>query len=455
MKQQNQIRLLIISCVVILAGLISIQYYLIENTYQLTSKTFISDVKKEITPVVDSPEMDSIESRLIEDVKLLSLQKVNDSLTLKEFNTELHKIANAGQMQSQDFLKSQFTDYPILQEIKVRTKVVQIVFETNTIYDTLLKLTDEPIVLLGENFKGKALTINTGVTESVIQKEPDSMQKPVNYFYKHNQVTDIDISNFQMKIWKKMAWTLSAAITLILSVIFLFFWMYRALIKQRKIAAIKTDFANNISHELKTPVTSLSLVVKSLKIDEINQNPQQLNALIETLERQTNRIQNVTEKVLESEIDYNIDFQKSDIIPFLKSIMSDFKPDKNSTKSEIEPESLIIKTDYHLLERVIQNLLENAKKYSPASSEIKLKSYVSGSEFMIEIADHGMGISIKEQQKIFEKFYRISEGNRHDIKGLGLGLYLSQKMMTSIGGSISVKSKIGEGSIFILKIPII
>lgn len=82
-----------------------------------------------------------------------------------------------------------------------------------------------------------------------------------------------------------------------------------------------------------------------------------------------------------------------------------------------------------------------------------MKSHISGSEFLVEIEDNGIGISGTEQQKIFEKFYRISEGNRHDIKGLGLGLYLSKKMIKSIGGKISVKSKLAEGSTFTLKIP--
>ena len=453
MKQQNQITLLIISCIIILIGLMSIQYYLIRNTYQLTSKTYLSDVKREIIPVLEAPEIDSIESHLNDDVKLLCLKRANDSITLKEFYLELQNIAAKGRALSQNFFESQYQDYSILKEIKVRSKVTQIIFKTNKVSDTVLKLTDKPLVFIGEDFKGKAFFINNGITVSKTDGETDSINESASYFYRHNEVTEIDISNFQNIIWKKMAWLLTAATALILSVIFIFFWMYRALIKQRKIAEIKTDFANNISHELKTPISSLALVVKSLKIDEINQNPHKLKALIETLERQTDRIQNVSEKVLESAMEYNLDYQKKDIIPFLKTIMSDFNSEEHRINFEIDPQSLVIRTDYHLLERVLQNLLENAKKYSPASTEIKLKSFVYGSEFIIEIKDEGAGISNEERQKIFEKFYRISEGNRHDIKGLGLGLYLSQKMMKSINGSISVKSKFGEGSTFILKIP--
>lgn len=455
MKRKNQLNLLIISCTIILLGLFSIQYYLVRNTYELISQTYITNIKKEISPVIDSPEMDSIESQVVDELKILCLNRVKDSITVKEFHSKINKIAERGREKSQSYLKSQFKDYPLLKEIKIRIQVEQILFETNNIYDTLLKSTDKPIIILGETSNGKAFQISSGITQSSIEREKDSINAEINYFYKHHQSTCIDISNFQSKIWEKMKWILIAAVILILFVIFLFFWMYRSLIKQKKIAELKTDFANNISHELKTPVSSLSLAIKSLKIEEINQNPQKLKELIAALERQSNRIQSLTEKVLESSDEYKIQLQKMDIILFLKGIISDFKSDRHTLKSELEPTNLFLNTDYYLLERVLQNLLENAQKYSPNASEIKLKSHIYNSEFIVEISDNGMGISPKEQGKIFDKFYRIPEGNRHNIKGLGLGLFLSKNIMESLGGSITVNSKLGKGSTFILKIPII
>ncbi|WP_164905213.1 sensor histidine kinase [Aequorivita ciconiae] len=455
MKQKNQIRLLFISCGIVLIGLISIQYYLIRNTYQLISDTYLSEIKKEIDPIWASPEMDTIESRVVDEVRMLSYKKIKDEFSTEEFREELEKIADTGRRLSQEYVKSQLIDYPDLEEIRIRTRVDQIIFETKNTSDTLLKLTDKPITFLGEDFNGKSIIIDRGIVHSHIEQEKDSLQEAIDYNYKYNQRTEIDISNFQGKIWKKMLWILIGALLLILSVITLFFWMYRTLIKQKKIAEIKTDFANNISHELKTPVSSLSLIIKSLQIEEIKKNPEKLNELISSLERQTNRIQNLTEKVLESAMEYKTEFKEQDVVPFLKGIVSSFKSDTHTIEWEIEPESLILSTDFHLLERVIENLLENGKKYNQNGSYIKLKSYLSGPEYVIEIEDNGIGITPKEQQKIFEKFYRVSEGDRHNIKGVGLGLYLSQEMMKSLNGSISVKSKIGEGSTFILRIPIV
>lgn len=450
MKQQNQVKLLIITCFLILGGLISIQYYLIRNTYQLTSETYVNDVKKEIAPVVEAPEMDSLEDRFLTRIKLICLKRANDSITFAQFNKEIRFVADSVSKASQLFIESQMRDYPILKEIKFRAQLELILFETNGVYDTLLRLTDPPIVYLGQNFTGKPFNFTKGISHSSVETDSN---EAVKYFYKHHQDSDFDISNFQQKVWKKMTWMLVAAISLILAVIVLFFWMYRSLIKQKKIAEVKTDFANNITHELKTPMASLALIIKSLKNEEINQNPEKRMELIQSLERQNKRIQNITDRVLESSMNYQNELKKENIVQFLNEISSDFKSETHVFKTDIKPEEFYVKTDLSQLERVIQNILENAQKYSPRNSEILLKSYQQNSEYIVEIQDQGKGIPANEHKKIFEKFHRVSEGNQHNTKGLGLGLFLSKQIMESLGGTISVNSKFNEGSTFTLKIP--
>lgn len=453
MKQQNQVKLLIVTCFLILGGLISIQYYLIRNTYQLTSETYVNDVKKEIGPVLDSPEMDSIEDHFFDRLKKICLKKANDSISLEQFQKEARLAADSVSLLSQIYLRTQFKDYPVLKEIRIRIQLSQIIFETDGVFDTLLKITDKPIVFSGENFTGKAFNLSTGIVHTSVDTEKDD-ESSVKYFYKHHQRSDMDISDFQQKVLGKMTWMLVAAVLLILAVIILFFWMYRSLIKQKKIAEVKTDFANNITHELKTPMASLGLIIKSLKNEEINQNPEKRMELINLLERQNKRIQNVTDRVLESSMNYQNELKKENIVLFLKEICTDFNTETHLFRAEIKPEEFYVKTDLSQLERVIQNILENAQKYSPRNSEILLKSYELNSEYVIEIQDQGKGIPVNEQKKIFDKFHRVSQGNQHNTKGLGLGLYLSKQIMESLGGTISVKSKLGEGSTFIIKMPV-
>mgnify|MGYP000902505095 CR=1 FL=1 len=454
MKQKNQIKILIIACLVILVGLISIQYYLIRNTYQLTSETYVNEVKKQISPVLDAPEMDSIEDRFISEMKNLCLDKAKDSLSLLQFQLKAQFLADSIHLISKKYLSTQFRDYPLLKEIGVRVELNQILFETDGVYDTLLRKIDPPLVYIGDKFQKKSFNISTGVTLTSVELDEKEDQEAVEYYYKHHQSVDMDISNFQQKILRKMAGMLLGAVGLILAVILLFFQMYRSLIKQKKIADVKTDFANNITHELKTPLASLNLVVKSLQKEEVIQNPEMLKQLLGSMDRQNNRIQNIVDRVLESSVNrQKIHLQEVDVVKFLKDFTSDFSSETHSLKVDLEPEEFILQTDTYQLGRVIQNLLQNAEKYSPEGTEIRLKGLQNNSDYIIEIQDEGIGIPATEQERIFDKFYRVSEGNRHNVKGLGLGLYLCKQIMDSLGGSIFVQSTLKKGSTFILKIP--
>ncbi|EIJ37978.1 histidine kinase [Galbibacter orientalis DSM 19592] len=454
MKQRNKIKLLVFFCLLALAGLVSIQYYLIQNTYQLTSKTYINDVKKQIAPVIESAEIDTIEEQFFEDFKKLCFQKVYDSITSNQFQASAHILADSIQKISHIYLQSHFKNYPILKEISIRIQLTQIIFEANGVYDTVLKTNDNPLVYFGEDFKGKSFNISKGIAQSSIDQKKDSINEAIKYSYKHLQSVDMDISNFQQKIWNKMLWMLVAGVALIVAVVLLFFYMYRSLIKQKKIAEMKTDFANNISHELKTPLTSLNLITKSLQKEEAFQNSESAKKLILTLARQNTRIQTIVDRVMETSLEpQKLELQEIDIVKFLKDVTSHFDSNTHSLKSNISPNRLILKTAIDQLESVLQNLLENAIKYSPDATEIILKSYVKDHFYYIEITDFGNGIPSSEQKNIFKKFYRISEGNKHDIKGLGLGLYLCNQIMKNLKGTINVKSVPKKGSTFILKIP--
>ena len=318
----------------------------------------------------------------------------------------------------------------------------------------MLKTNDNPLVYFGEDFEGKSFNISKGIAQSSIDQKKDSINEAIKYSYKHLQSVDMDISNFQQKIWNKMLWMLVAGVALIVAVVLLFFYMYRSLIKQKKIAEMKTDFANNISHELKTPLTSLNLITKSLQKEEAFQNSESAKKLILTLARQNTRIQTIVDRVMETSLEpQKLELQEIDIVKFLKDVTSHFDSNTHSLKSNISPNRLILKTAIDQLESVLQNLLENAIKYSPDATEIILKSYVKDHFYYIEITDFGNGIPSSEQKNIFKKFYRISEGNKHDIKGLGLGLYLCNQIMKNLKGTINVKSVPKKGSTFILKIP--
>lgn len=458
METKNQIKLLIISCLLILAGLVAIQYYLIRNTYNLTKDKYITEVKKTINPVVEAPELDPLEDIYVDKLKILAQKKISDSLSSTEFKSKLNFLTDSVRQAGNLFLQSQIRDYPILNDINLRFQLTEVVFSNNGVVDTLLKLTDPPLVFIGKAFDSKnVFNISNGTVRTNHQWDRDNPDEKFNidYNYSHLSSVDMDITNFEKKIWGKMSLMLAAAIFLILAVIILFFWMYRSLIKQKKIAEVKTDFANNITHELKTPLTSLNLIVKSFQNEEVYQNPEMVRQLAGSMERQNNRIQNIVDRVVESSVDkQKIHLQRVEIVQFLKEFTSDFSSETHSLKVELESDELFLQTDTYQLGRVIQNLLQNAEKYSPDGSEIRLKAFQDNSDYFIEIQDDGIGIPTKEQKKIFDKFYRVSEGNQHNVKGLGLGLFICKQIMDGLGGSIFVQSALKKGSTFILKIPV-
>lgn len=456
---KNQIRFLAIGCIIILTGLISIQYYLVRNVYDLEKRNYVMEVKDSVAAVAEAKELDVLEDSLQEEIKKLIFKKLRDSIPAEQFSYLVLAKTDSIKILGNAFLKSQEDDYPILKELQLRYQFTEIIFRNDSIVDTILNLAGKPLVYFGKDFGAKeSFNLSYGMWYNNNNWENDDEKgnvKRENYFLSLRHTVDVDISNWQYMVLYRMKWILIAAAGLLLGVILLFFQMYRALIKQKKIAEVKTDFANNITHELKTPLASLSLIVKSFQNQEIHQNPEQVKLLIQSLERQNERMQNIVDRVLESSVDkQKIQIQKVNITEFLREFTTDFPFVTHKIKTEIEPNDLFLQTDTYQLGRVIQNLFQNAEKYSPEGSVIELKTFTRNSDYIIEIKDEGKGIPPVEQKKIFEKFYRISEGNLHNAKGIGLGLYICKQIMGSLGGEIYVQSTLNKGSTFILKIPV-
>lgn len=458
MKKNNQLRYLTIICVAILAGLIAIQYYLVSNTYNLKKDEYVKEVKDSVSILVNAPQIDTLELAFQDIVKDLKIQELKDSITSAEFHALLKKKTDSIRNLTQAFLNLHRKDYPILDEINIRGKFNMIYFRNDTISDTIISISNAPLIYIGKELESSEIFRLGGgsfLNNSDWISDEYRTHTREKYNIKIDHVIDFDINNWKREVLSRMAWILIAAIVLLISVVALFFWMYRAMIKQRKIAEIKTDFANNITHELKTPLTSLNLIVKSFQNEQLFQNPEMMQSLIQSMSRQNNRIQQIFDRILETTVDNpKVNWENIEIVQFLNDHVNDYQSNTHDIRLELEPKELFLQTDSYQLGRVLQNILQNAEKYSPEGSEIWIKGKERQNEYWIEIHDLGRGISPAEKKKIFEKFYRVSQGNLHDVKGLGLGLYLSKQIIESLNGSISVESQIGKGSIFTLKLPI-
>ena len=286
-----------------------------------------------------------------------------------------------------------------------------------------------------------------------------SLQQELNSDYKllTEDTLYVSIQNWETIVLKRMTLLLVFAVFSILTLITLFVIALKALIKQKKVSDIKTDFINNITHELKTPLTTLSVSTKILERKETRENEAVFNSVLGTINRQNSRLQHLIDQVLTNSLGHQeIELHKERVLmpDFLNTIIADFKISNPNILMEthFHSQKTSLNLDKFHLTTAIANVLENAVKYGCKS--IAVKSSLIENQFSISISDDGIGISKSKHSLLFDKFYRVEQGNLHDAKGLGLGLYYVDQIIKAHHGTINVVSDLGKGSTFNLRFSI-
>lgn len=239
----------------------------------------------------------------------------------------------------------------------------------------------------------------------------------------------------------------------LLAIILVVIWVLRSFYWQSSLITTTNDFINNLTHELKTPVFSIGLASKILE-EGISEEKR---PVVELIRRETDRLRSHIDKVLElASLESGkklMQFNEIDFKPELERICMDFKilaaGENLDFDYELFGDHYIIKAEKFHLENVIANLLENAKKYSD-DPVIRLKAFTQKGKLFISIQDNGQGISKQDQKRIFQKYFRIKNGDVHRVKGYGLGLSYVQKIVRIHRGKISVESELGKGTRFTL-----
>ena len=240
-------------------------------------------------------------------------------------------------------------------------------------------------------------------------------------------------------------------IILIAGVIFVF----RNIRKEMELARIKSDFVSNVSHELRTPLSLISMFAETLEMDRVK-TEEKKREYYSIISKETGRLSRIVNKILSfSKIEAGkreYRFSKININNLIEDVIKtyQFHLQSNGFKFSFEPDVSIpdINADSEAVSEAIINLLENAIKYSVDRKEITITTGIEGNFVYVEINDKGIGISEESQKKIFDKFYRVSDGLVHNTKGTGLGLTLVKHIMDAHHGEVRVKSKIKEGSSF-------
>lgn len=454
MQGAHKIRLLLAGCLLIVMILSGIQFYLVHNTYELAKRQYYAEVKQAIDSL-SQPFTDTANSRAM---RLLKDQLSVYTGTGK--NEFLHKIAVAiknGKGQNDSSLHASMINNVLLSGIGFSMNYTQVILVKNGVSDTLIKATDAPLVILGNEISEvEQLEMGAGVQVTALSDPEDgrAASSPDRLEVRYTQL--VDISGWEQEVWKRMAGVFFLAIGLIVALIFLFYQVFRTLLKQKRIADVTTDFANNMTHELKTPLSSMAIIIKSLENESVRSQPAIMNELLSSLNRQHHKLQQLTDQVLETSLmeTAHPKLQPTSMPEFMQQVLLDFKNDTHPIEASIDKTPCMVDTDPGLLGCILDNLLDNAAKYSESGTTISLRSYTDTYNYIIEISDQGRGIATAEQARIFEKFYRVSEKDLHSVKGMGLGLYLCRVRTGMLGGTLSVRSQLGEGSTFIVKIPL-
>ncbi len=257
------------------------------------------------------------------------------------------------------------------------------------------------------------------------------------------------------------AWkVLLTSFLLVIILVSLFYFGIATIFKQKRLSLIKNDFINNMTHELKTPISTISLACEALEDHNLDLKKERRLSYVKMIHEENDRLGILVDSVLKSavwdSVELKLNFKEHSVHKLINTIVSAFgiQVEKLGGKIKLNlnaSNDLLFIDDVHFT-NVIYNLLDNARKYSKTSPEIELTTQNSGDQFVLLIQDKGIGIKPQDQKKVFDKFYRVPTGNIHDVKGFGLGLSYVKRIVELHNGSIGIKSAVGKGTSIILKI---
>jgi len=279
-------------------------------------------------------------------------------------------------------------------------------------------------------------------------------------FYRLDFEFRIDFSDKQKMILREIAASLGLSLFRILLAVSLFIYTYKNLMEEKRMSNLKTDFINNMTHELKTPLSTITVAGRTLEMPVIRINEEKILETARMIGKQSVHLNQLINMILEISMwertQFQLEKKRVRVQGFLNEIIDSFKSGGGNgavIARKYNFGDLEVDLDPVYFTTMINNLLSNAVKYCDTDPVIEIEGFIRDNKIFVSIADNGIGISNYDQKRIFDKFYRASSGNIHKYKGLGLGLYYVRKIAEAHEGDVTVSSKPGKGSIFTITIP--
>jgi len=318
-------------------------------------------------------------------------------------------------------------------------------------YRISLARKDSTIFMTASNVKGEFLPENTYKTPLFGN---DIFRDPGMLF--------VSFPNKNSAIISNLSATLASSIGLLLVLVFIFSYTLYAILKQKKLSEMKTDFINNMTHEFKTPVATIMIASEALKDPEVTEDKARLKRLAGIIYDENVRLGSHIERVLsiarleKGELKMeNTEVDVNDLIVIVLDSMELQLQKRNAIVNvNTDAENAVVYGDELHLSNVIYNLIDNANKYSSSTPEITITTRNTGKNLIIEIADKGIGMTKEHSKRIFDQFYRVPTGNLHDVKGFGLGLNYVQDIIKKMNGTVKVSSEKDRGTTFEISLPL-
>ena len=454
-----------------LLGLIAFQWYWVSNYFEANKRELDWEINRVLARTSDRYLNESLDGfdyfSLISD----SLQKIPSS-NPNSFNlfhkSHNHSFDSVFQSAS-NVLNYMGTDY--MQTVNdLLSNLLHKVNQPKIInFDRLLAIIDEELHSIGIDNEYN-LAISNLNNKVIYYKDPKSLQATVLFGYKSPIILS-SISNpyfshlyiyHKGKLLLQKTWIiLLSSFLLIIIVLACFAYALHIIFDQKKVSEVKTDFINNMTHELKTPISTVSLALEALVNFDVRNNEERSLRYLDISRRELKRLSTMVEKVLniaqyeKGEITLNKEeHHLNDLIENVTETISMQVQKKNGTLTcNLNAQPDMIFADKVHINNLLYNLIDNSNKYFIDKPEILIVTKTVDKGVSLEVSDKGIGISKEEISRVFDKFYRVPTGNIHNVKGYGLGLSYVKDIVDMHGGKLTITSEINKGTTFIIYLP--
>lgn len=487
--KERHIQFLVAISTVAITGLIAIQVYWINNTFILRQQDFASNVSKALHEVADKLEW--IEARQLSEGQLIrpsvsiaagsssalvfSYGK-NDQALINERDLEVSRdsvfyrtLGETGPEQGRILEQSGILDDILggLVEVDIYTSIQERI--NSQLLDSLIQAALEN---RGIKARHEYAVFNKLHQIEILEEGATAdaaMFIQEGYFTQLFPNDPIADPNF-LRIWfpderryllaSMWAMLMTSAI-LLLVIMLLFSASIRIIYRQRKLSEVKNDFINNMTHELKTPIATISLACEALNDPDMRSSERALGTYVGMISEENKRLGVLVENVLRTAIfeqgEMQLRREKINLHQVIRQVIQNIEIQVRKRKGDIivhlDASDPVVEGDSLHLTNVVYNLIDNAIKYSADIPQVEIFTRDEMDSVAIAFRDNGIGISRENQKRIFEKLYRVPTGNIHNVKGFGLGLSYVKGVVEKHGGTVDVSSELKRGSTFTIHLP--